>query len=839
MVQRRATIKVDADVSKAVRGLKEVSKQVSEAEAHMHRWQAESKKAMEAFDAAGQASSKNYTAMGIGLDKLKGGVAGLIPSLKTVFGAGGLIWGIGKAAGMVSDLAKESLEAQAAMNNLRWSVAGAADAAMGLVDNGTLANSQVRALQLGAIDTLQGFEDLTEAGAKLGLVMMGDAAKGVDDLTTALSRSSPLMLDNLGITLTIGQAKEEYAAQLGKTVDALTEVEKAEAFRTIGLQRALAAAREKNIEDSWALKTRQAEVELANLKLEGLGAEEKAIVKLETAYEKAGIRTIEYGADAKKLERELLKLGTSTKELSEEIDVQRSVQILANAATEKAAEAQREAAKAEEERLRNSQHMSDMLELQGEIADIEFDMAEARITGSMTARELSDQEVLLAQRTKERAEEAFNHALMTGAEADELDRLEKSLRDASSAFVLAEKKRDSPAKRRGGGRRGKTKRDLEEEGIKQRRRELERLVEALDATGQSTTRAKLALLDFDVSVASGADKVEAMHARRIFMVKDQMDLEAKGAEARQAAREEWWEMEREDLEKAREAEEKEFELRVGRLERQIGMREALGEKAEFMHRRLAELHEERLRAEGDINGAEQTAHEERMRRLEEEMAQRARVTQQVNEELAAQVSAHGDAAFKIAKAGRVRGLVTEAEITAQREAAEAAKAAGDTKGKAYAREIAEFAESRSMMMAIQSATHFAKAAAWAAALNPVKAAAEATAGAIAAAKATALGAMGAALGNFGTVVIPDAPGAPSMGGGAGGSSGAGRPSLNPQDAPVSPLEQNGQPVPSANQAPGGSQTVINIEGSLVDGAKLLEILEDAAPNGRAFAGGAG
>ena len=52
--------------------------------------------------------------------------------------------------------------------------------------------------------------EVREAGrvaTKLAVTSGQDASKGIEDLTLALSRQSPMILDNLGITLKLGEAQ--------------------------------------------------------------------------------------------------------------------------------------------------------------------------------------------------------------------------------------------------------------------------------------------------------------------------------------------------------------------------------------------------------------------------------------------------------------------------------------------------------------------------------------------------------------------------------------------------------------------------------------------------------
>lgn len=58
----------------------------------------------------------------------------------------------------------------------------------------------------------------------------------LNSIVTGLGRGSKLMLDNLGIVFKAEDAYKEYAAQLGKTADKLTEAEKKQAFINKALQ---------------------------------------------------------------------------------------------------------------------------------------------------------------------------------------------------------------------------------------------------------------------------------------------------------------------------------------------------------------------------------------------------------------------------------------------------------------------------------------------------------------------------------------------------------------------------------------------------------------------------
>lgn len=92
-----------------------------------------------------------------------------------------------------------------------------------------------KALSLRVVDNSEDMAKLTEIAITLGRAQGLSAKQAVDDLTTALGRQSPMILDNLGITLKISEAHRLYADQLGKSVEDLTETEKSQAFLNAAL----------------------------------------------------------------------------------------------------------------------------------------------------------------------------------------------------------------------------------------------------------------------------------------------------------------------------------------------------------------------------------------------------------------------------------------------------------------------------------------------------------------------------------------------------------------------------------------------------------------------------
>lgn len=111
-------------------------------------------------------------------------------------------------------------------------------ATKGLISDLDLMQSTNKAILLGLPVTSAEMGTLSKAAITLGRAMGQDATKSLDDLITALGRSSPLILDNLGLTVKVGEANQAYAQKLGKTVDELTDAEKKMAFYTAAMEAA-------------------------------------------------------------------------------------------------------------------------------------------------------------------------------------------------------------------------------------------------------------------------------------------------------------------------------------------------------------------------------------------------------------------------------------------------------------------------------------------------------------------------------------------------------------------------------------------------------------------------
>lgn len=108
----------------------------------------------------------------------------------------------------------------------------------GLISDLDLMGAANKAMLLDLPVTAQQMGTMAEAAVALGRAMGQDATKSLDDLITALGRSSPLILDNLGLTVKVGEANEKYAAQLGISTSALTDAQKKTAFFNAAMEAA-------------------------------------------------------------------------------------------------------------------------------------------------------------------------------------------------------------------------------------------------------------------------------------------------------------------------------------------------------------------------------------------------------------------------------------------------------------------------------------------------------------------------------------------------------------------------------------------------------------------------
>ena len=116
-----------------------------------------------------------------------------------------------------------------------------------VASNGTISDTQLMSATLtlaaGSSDQLASaminaspqLLEYAKAANKLNPAL-GDTAFLYDSITRGIKRNSPLILDNLGIVVKVGEANEKYADQIGKTVDQLTAEERSMALLNATLE---------------------------------------------------------------------------------------------------------------------------------------------------------------------------------------------------------------------------------------------------------------------------------------------------------------------------------------------------------------------------------------------------------------------------------------------------------------------------------------------------------------------------------------------------------------------------------------------------------------------------
>lgn len=161
----------------------------------------------------------------------------------------GTIVAVGKAVVELGKLGAKAEQSERALQNLAGGAQAAdryiraiQDASRGTISEMDAMQMATTAMTLDVVENAQQMERLTEIAVTLGKAQGLTATQAVSDLTTALGRQSPMILDNLGITMRMNEAYEGYADTLGKSVSQLTDVEKKQAFVNEALAKGAAVA---------------------------------------------------------------------------------------------------------------------------------------------------------------------------------------------------------------------------------------------------------------------------------------------------------------------------------------------------------------------------------------------------------------------------------------------------------------------------------------------------------------------------------------------------------------------------------------------------------------------
>jgi hypothetical protein len=193
-------------------------------------------------------SSRNLTATVAGLGSQLGQLGGTAGQIAGSFGqlagsfgtlgAVGAAIGLGKVAvdlsvaGANADLVRTRFDGLAASAHTTGdALLGALQKASGgEINNLNLQLAANRAQILGVAKSAEEMSVLLAIARDRAQQLGTSSAKAFDDLVTGLGRGSPLILDNLGIMVSVKEANAQYAASLGKTASALTEAEQKQAL---------------------------------------------------------------------------------------------------------------------------------------------------------------------------------------------------------------------------------------------------------------------------------------------------------------------------------------------------------------------------------------------------------------------------------------------------------------------------------------------------------------------------------------------------------------------------------------------------------------------------------
>ncbi len=215
------------------------------------------------FKAFGQAVPGALKAVAIGATAIVGAATGAAIAIAKLAEHGNEVVGVETSFKSLAAAAGES------SNEI---ISKTSEASRGLVTNMEIMTASNKGLLLGLPITADSMANLSKTAIVLGKAMKQDAATSLNDLITGLGRASPLILDNLGITVKAGEANQLYAAQLGKSVKELTDAEKKTAFYNAAMTAAQAKVAELG-ESQLTLSERfqQTKVFLTNL-LDGISA---------------------------------------------------------------------------------------------------------------------------------------------------------------------------------------------------------------------------------------------------------------------------------------------------------------------------------------------------------------------------------------------------------------------------------------------------------------------------------------------------------------------------------------------------------------------------------------
>lgn len=100
----------------------------------------------------------------------------------------------------------------------------------GLISDTNLMMAANRAMLLGVADDASKMETLLKVAISRGRAFGKDATDAFNDIVLGLGRTSPMILDNLGIAIRLGPTYDKFAKSIGTTADQLDDAQKKQAL---------------------------------------------------------------------------------------------------------------------------------------------------------------------------------------------------------------------------------------------------------------------------------------------------------------------------------------------------------------------------------------------------------------------------------------------------------------------------------------------------------------------------------------------------------------------------------------------------------------------------------
>tara|TARA_R100001594_G_scaffold17745_1_gene35874 strand:- start:179 stop:2167 length:1989 start_codon:yes stop_codon:yes gene_type:complete len=147
-------------------------------------------------------------------------------------------------AARVQDMSRAFTTLSGTGENASLAVNKISRAVKGTMSQMDLFKQSNNAMILGVTRNTDEMAEMFKIAQTLGAALGVDTAHAVESLITGIGRQSRLMLDNIGIIVKSDDAYKNYAAQLNKTVDQLTDAEKKQAFFTAAMESARTKANE-------------------------------------------------------------------------------------------------------------------------------------------------------------------------------------------------------------------------------------------------------------------------------------------------------------------------------------------------------------------------------------------------------------------------------------------------------------------------------------------------------------------------------------------------------------------------------------------------------------------